>query len=211
MNELGNLNIIGKSSVGGGRYHKVNIMGELSVLNDLEAAEIKVMGSLDSDHTVSCDKIRVLGNANAEQLQVKESGTVLGLLSSVTVEAEHFEVMGEVRCSDSFSCGDLKVNGVIEVEGLLNTERLCIKSRHVSRVKEMGGKRVKVSSSIAFVRSVLRAQIIEFDEVELECTQAELVRGRNVTIGENCSIDVVEYTDNLIQHPDAKIGEVRKI
>jgi len=211
MNELGNLNIVGVSSVSGGRYHKVKIMGELSVLNDLEAYEISVLGSMDSNHAIKCDKIRVMGTAAMGSLKADRSGAVLGALSASDITAEDFDIKGEVLCRNAFECSSLKVSGAVEVDGLLNAETLSIRSRDVSRVKEMGGRSVKVSPSLPFIKRVLKVQLIEFDEADLDCTEAELVRGRNVIIGEHCRIDVVEYTDNLIRHPNAQIGEVRKV
>lgn len=211
MNELGNLNIVGTSSVSGGSYANVRIMGVLTVLGDLDAAKIKVVGSMSSRNAINCDKIKVMGNAGVGNLKINQSGLVIGVLDAQNIVSEQFEVLGVVNCEEAFESGSLTVSGAMTVEGLLNVEAVVIKSRHTSRIKEMGGKTIKVSPAFATIKHILKTETIEFDEVDLEWTKAELVRGRNVTIGANCVIDVVEYTDNLIHHPGARIGEVRKV
>lgn len=211
MVELGNLNIVGVSSVNGGSYHKVKVLGELSVQQNMAAHRIKVAGSMKSENSVTCDSIGIMGTMKTNQLTVREKATVLGTLAAETITTEEMDVLGEVRCLKEMGCGDLEVRGAIEVEGLLNAENVRIKSSNVSRVKEMGGRKIKVSSAFPFSRRVLRAELMEFDDLDLECTEAAVVRGKNIVIGENCIIDVVEYSDNLIRHGNAQIGEVRKI
>ena len=47
---------------------------------------------------------------------------------------------------------------------------------------------------------------IEGDDVDLEYTQADVVRGRRVRIGEGCSIGRVEYSESLDAW-DGTVGE----
>lgn len=56
--------------------------------------------------------------------------------------------------------------------------------------------------------SVSCAQVgdIEGDDVDLEYTQADVVRGRRVRIGEGCSIGRVEYSESLDAW-DGTVGE----
>lgn len=43
----------------------------------------------------------------------------------------------------------------------------------------------------------LEAETIEGDDIYLEATKAQVVRGRRIIIGEGCEIDTVEYSDSL--------------
>ena len=47
---------------------------------------------------------------------------------------------------------------------------------------------------------------IEGDDVDLEYTEADVVRGRRVRIGEGCSIGRVEYSESLDAW-DGTVGE----
>jgi len=57
----------------------------------------------------------------------------------------------------------------------------------------------------------LSAGIIEGDDIFLEATQAKIVRGRHVVIGEGCSIELVEYKDSFRQQNNGSVKENRKI
>jgi len=57
----------------------------------------------------------------------------------------------------------------------------------------------------------LPINLIEGDEIYLEYTTAKAVRGKNVTIGRGCNIELVEYVDNFNQHNDSFIRESKKI
>lgn len=211
MVELGNLNVVGVSSVSGGSYHKVKVLGELEVHQDMAAHRIKVVGGMNSKRDLTCDNIGILGTVKANRVTVRETATVLGTLSAAVIAAEAMEINGEVRCQEEMGCGELIVRGAIEIDGLLSAESVKIKSGYVSRVKEMGGQKLTVSSPLPFAKRVLRAELIEFDEIDIKNTEAAVIRGKNIVIGENCIVDVVEYSDNLIRHGNAQIGEIRKI
>ena len=69
-------------------------------------------------------------------------------------------------------------------------------------------KPTQVSLLGLFHGSVSCAQVgdIEGDDVDLEYTQADVVRGRRVRIGEGCSIGRVEYSESLDAW-DGTVGE----
>jgi hypothetical protein len=58
-----------------------------------------------------------------------------------------------------------------------------------------------------FATGSLTAETIEGDTVDLEATEAQVVRGKVVRIGPGCRIGWVEYTDSLEVHPEAEVGE----
>ena len=82
------------------------------------------------------------------------------------------------------------------------------------RIGSIGGgsiriyKPTQVSLLGLFHGSVSCAQVgdIEGDDVDLEYTQADVVRGRRVRIGEGCSIGRVEYSESLDAW-DGTVGE----
>ena len=211
MGVLGNLSIMGESAMDGGTYKKVSVMGTLSLSDKIEAHEISVMGSMTSNSDVACDKIDVMGSATLRQLTVQGAASVMGQISAKGITAEEFDVKGEAVCDDNFECGELEVRGAVHVGKLLSAERLWIKSKHPSRAKEVGGKRLTVRNPSVFGRPVLRADTIEFDEIVMDCVEAQVVRGRNMIVGKNCKIDLVEYSGDLTQHPSAQVGRAVKI
>lgn len=57
----------------------------------------------------------------------------------------------------------------------------------------------------------LEVETIEGDEIDLEGTKAELVRGKTVVIGAGCEIERVEYSGALTVDKAAKVGEQVKV
>ena len=94
------------------------------------------------------------------------------------------------------------LTGSAVIQGLLNAETVEISA---SRGIRIGGSSIRiykptqVSLLGLFHGSVSCAQVgdIEGDDVDLEYTQADVVRGRRVRIGEGCSIGRVEYSESL--------------
>lgn len=92
-----------------------------------------------------------------------------------------------------------------------------------SRVDEIGGGRIDVrllpiSAIGSFFRSLfmggtagLETRAVEGDEIYLENTHAETVRGKNVVLGSGCVVDVVEYSGSLSKLEGARVREERKI
>lgn len=211
MKDLGNLSIMGESAMNGGEYRKVSVMGSLSLSDQVKARQISVMGDLNSDSDIICQKISVMGSATLKQLKSTNTISVMGQMNTTDINAEVLDVKGEVVCTNNLECGELEVRGAVNVGNLLSAERLWIKSTHPSKAKEIGGKSIKVRSRVLFTGTVLSADMIEFDEIDIECVKADVVRGANIIIGKNCKINLVEYTDKLVYHPNAQIGRKVKI
>ena len=54
-------------------------------------------------------------------------------------------------------------------------------------------------------------ELIEGDVVAIECVRAPKVVGRVVAIGAGCNIDLVQYSEEIEVHPDAKVGKCEKV
>ena len=121
---------------------------------------------------------------------------------------------GEIHCGRLHCSGGARVSGGVEAEsvhltgsaviqGLLNAETVEISASRGIRIGSIGGSSIRiykptqVSLLGLFHGSVSCAQVgdIEGDGVDLEYTQADVVRGRRVRIGEGCSIGRVEYSE----------------
>ena len=132
---------------------------------------------------------------------------------------------GEIHCGQLHCSGGARVSGGVEAEsvhltgsaviqGLLNAETVEISASRGIRIGSIGGSSIRiykptqVSLLGLFHGSVSCAQVgdIEGDDVDLEYTQADVVRGRRVRIGEGCSIGRVEYSESLDAW-DGTVGE----
>ncbi|WP_052475838.1 hypothetical protein [Cohnella kolymensis] len=87
--------------------------------------------------------------------------------------------------------------------------------------KEIGGGKINVRKAstlnpfnLFFKPSAyaqLFASVIEGDEVYLENTKADIVRGNRVTIGKGCDIGIVEYKEDFKQLKGAAVIDSCKL
>ena len=97
------------------------------------------------------------------------------------------------------------------MSGLINAEQIEVEldgSR--SGAREIGGSKIMVTKGSSFTRwwrkgGRLKAKTIEGDEIHLEATKSETVRGKSVEIGPSCRIGTVEYEETLEVSPDATV------
>ena len=82
------------------------------------------------------------------------------------VEAERFEVDGSFRVSGPLNADEI----AIELDGGRST------------AQEIGGSKITVRRK----RGHLEVQSVEGDEIYLEATEAQTIRGKRVKLGEGC-------------------------
>ena len=82
-------------------------------------------------------------------------------------------------------------------------------------MKEIGGETIRVDRGHKFGLfgrfKKLTAEIIEGDDIYLECTRAKVVRGGKVVIGYGCEIELVEYRTDFERANDAKVAKNQKL
>ncbi|QJD84262.1 cell shape determination protein CcmA [Cohnella herbarum] len=214
------LNIDGVSTASGGDYGKVKIDGVGTVEGDV-IAEIfdsngitKVRGNLRTGEMDSDGIIKIYGHLSAGYSVVDGNLKVIG-----SVKAERFKVNGVLNVGEDCEIEDLDMEGAFDVQGLLNVGKMNVRLHGKGKVKEIGGENIQVRR---VRRSVwgkmvtwmlpkfspeLHTASIEGDDIDLEYTLADVVRGNRVVIGKGCNIGTVEYRTELKVYPGAKIGK----
>ncbi|UVI31305.1 polymer-forming cytoskeletal protein [Paenibacillus spongiae] len=215
--------ISGMGSASGGEYGKVMIEGTAKVRGDLSCETIHVSGL-----------VTVQGSINAAKFEMHGKFTGIGSLRADTAAIEgHANLRGRLQGDDITVHGVLKLQGDCEAErftahggfaiqGLLNAGTIDIGLKGRGEASEIGGETIHVQrmdrqSGRGLLKRLIPAfnphlttGTIEGDEVQLEATTAEIVRGNRVYIGAGCKIGRVEYRTELIVHPDAKVTEKLK-
>lgn len=115
------------------------------------------------------------------------------------------------------------LEGGFTIDGMLNADILRINLYWPSKVNEIGGSEITVkrSGKISFLgiknrimpegKNELTVDVIEGDDVYLENTIANVVRGNNVTIGSGCKIELVEYKNDFKMHEGAEVSADKEI
>lgn len=184
------------------------------------------------------DGSKVYGDINAEELIVKDGASINGSVTSKTiylhdgsnvtgnVKGEEIKINDSVKIGKDCECEKFTGSDCFQIGGLLNAEEINITLNGNCSVKEIGGNNISVhipknfNSMSIFGIGIIRADIgvgylttdiIEGDTIYLENTKAKIVRGSNITIGDNCSIGKVEYKENFNAAKKAIVNEQLKI
>jgi len=228
--------INGTGDYPGGNYHKISIRGEGTILDDVECLVFNVYGTSEVLKSVKAGSVKILGEAetkgrmevndmlvmgsmgigeNAHLNKVKVMGTldIAGELSGETAT-----ILGSISVGGDAEFETFSSSGGFEIKGLLNADTINIGLRFAeSSADEIGGGKITVkkkrNSLLPFKGSEgsLRAKVIEGDEVSLENTKADVVRGNKVKIGQGCEIGLVEYRSELSEDKNARIKVAKKI
>lgn len=193
------LSIQGTGQASGGIFGHVSIRG---------------VGTIDGDLT--CDKLDVQGIAKlngdvtARRVHIQGKADVAGAIA-----AQELHIEGQLSTQGDCTTEAFIVTGGCKVAGLLNAGRVDIHLYSPSQIREVGGEviRVRVKRKWFGIHRLSRLTVdaIEADEVTLEHTNAQVVRGKIIHIGMNCDIDLVEYTDQLHVVSEATVRNQRKL
>lgn len=235
MGEKQNLTINGSGSYGGGAYNKIKIRGDGTITADFECEVFKTFGSSNAlkngkaNHFDVFGETEVCGNLVCNVMKIFGTTEVGGNAS-----IKKARVFGTLDVGDRFSGEDADIKGTLtvkgdtefeifkstgsfDIKGLLNAGTIEVSLRYGSSMaNEIGGDKITVkkkSSILPFVkgRGSLEAKVIEGDEIYLENTKADVVRGKIVRIGEGCEIGLVEYQNSFKADSDSVVKENRNI
>jgi cytoskeletal protein CcmA (bactofilin family) len=211
-----NLKLWGDGSSPGGEYHKIKITGQGSVNGDVTAKQGKIIGQCDVQGNAAIDDFHLTG-------QGKVDGQLLGNMIKVTgdlnvrqsIQANLLHLRGYVTANGHVDLEKMVVKGGFNINGLLNVGELTVNLQVApSKVREIGGEHISVKSRSLLNRSYsLEADVIEGDNIYLEHTTANIVRGHDIELGPGCHIELVEYRSTYQCKPKnaKKIGNVKQI
>jgi cytoskeletal protein CcmA (bactofilin family) len=221
----------------GGEYGSVKINGYGKITGDIKCNDMHINGAGDAAGSVDCNLLRINGSAtidgalHASDLTVNGSGTFRGAAQcgSATVtgsanfkgglSAQFVKVSGSIDVDGDLSAERFNSSGTFDVSGLLSADHLEVYlDWNRSHASEVGGTDIAVHRgtrgtlrSLFTHAAAFEAGTIEGNEITLELTKADVVRGHNVTLGDGCEIGLVEYTGMLRKQGDARVREEKKV
>ncbi|MCM3786633.1 hypothetical protein M3231_27240 [Neobacillus mesonae] len=191
------------------------VNGAATVEGDVEAEDIIINGSSKVLRSARAARTRVDGvctikdQLDTEKLIVNGKANIDGKLVAGDVE-----VAGSLTIDRDVECEKFEVNGGFKIRGLLNAGNVDIMLLMGCEAEEIGGEHIqvrrdrKVRFLDGFVPGLapkLKSRVIEGDDIYLEQTYADTVRGNRVVIGPGCQIGLVEYRDSYHQDEDTLV------
>lgn len=138
-----------------------------------------------------------------------------------SIVGEEVNIYGDVIAEKAIEGDKLYFHGEVECNGLVNGEEVYISMHGDHKIKEIGGKKIRVSDDIGKKKKLsislfpfsiskgsgLCCDCIEGDDIMLKNSKVKIVRGHKIIIGEGCEVDKVEYTGELLVLDNAVVRE----
>lgn len=231
------LKINGVGQASGGAYRKIQAEGIATLSGDITCESLGANGTLKIKGTVDAGEFHLNGTGSSEaslrggsfdldgMFKVSQdvrfsSLQVRGILKAGgSVIGETAKVEGTLKLEGNAEFEEAEVHGQLQVGGMLNAGTLTIDLEGPSRAKEIGGERIVVRKRKGkrlldylspLLTSRLTADLIEGDDIQLEGTNADVVRGNSVVIGPDCEIGRVEYGERYEVSPQAAVGHAEQ-
>ena len=220
------LKIYGQGSSSGGKFKNVIIKGSGHIKGDTESVNVKIYGDGQFDGNLMAeDTISVKGQTEFNGELKTGNFKIQG---EVQVKGEVFvdetSLTGNITTENNFNAENFKLEGGFTIKGLLNADKIKINMYWPCKVYEIGCSEiaVKKDAKISFLglkdmikpnseNKILTCDNIEGDLIYLENTNAKIVRGKNVTIGAGCKIELVEYKDTFKKDDKSIVDKYNKI
>ncbi len=207
---------------------EIHVSGSAKCEGRVEAKEMHVSGSVVFAKDVVADELKVSGSGRVEgNAQVKEFKCSGSFRAAKDLSGEYIKSSGRLHVACNLECDIFKASGGFEIGGLLSADRVDIELAGRSQAREIGGETISVQRGgwrdrgilldglvrlfVGSGAAELHVAQVEGDDVLLEDTIADVVRGKRVEIGRGCRIGKVEYTESLQVDPDAEVREKVKV
>ncbi len=209
------------------KAEELRISGAGKVEGNAEATQVSVSGGASFAGSVVAEEMSVSGAAriggDAKVKELKCSGT---FRVTQNVIAEYVKVSGHIHVGKNLEAEIFKASGGFTIEGLLSADKIEVHLGGKCYANEIGGERIEVTRGGFRERGILfdglvrmfsggglaelKAGSIEGDDISLEETTADVVRGKRIKLGPGCHIGSVEYSETLEAHSSAKIEKQTK-
>lgn len=206
----------------------IKVMGDSIFKGTIKAREFKIYGDATLKEKGTIDILSLKGDFKSKsQLEVKDKARIMGDAEiKEDFRGNYIEILGEMKASKNIYFDTLKVlgstevkgncegnyfynKGEVEICGLLSADKIEIFPKGESKIEEIGGSEITIKRTgyIELFSGKVISKLIEGDNIILENTICNIVRGHDITILSGCSIDKIEYTGKLTIDKKSKVGE----
>ncbi|MCP3740482.1 cytoplasmic protein [Rossellomorea sp. BNER] len=233
--KLDDLTINGFGRSNGGHFEKVTLNGKGTIDGDVTCVYFEcngsgiVNGDMKSKKAKISGNVRIDGKMNTSDLIIEGRGTIHEdtFLKNVKIagkgsfgghlSGEEVMLQGRMTVDGDCEVETFKAEGQFTIDGLLSADCITVDAHGESRAKEIGGQTINVKNKRlkklfkTMLLGKLETDLIEGDFIDVEYTNATVVRGNEVKLGPYCEVDLVEYSGSFAHHETAKVKESRKV
>lgn len=223
--ECKTIKVSGSANINGNvKSEEVKVSGSCSFQGSIDTKEIKVSGSTNIKGDLKAQSLKISGSTKVSGKGNFEELSISGSLESGDVRAKEIRLSGNLKSHKNVEADNINFDGKFNIENLLNGDDIYVALNGQSYAKDIGGQNIRVERSSVNRRGILslfinfggsngrlKADTIEGDNISLDYTEAQIVRGTRVTIGKGCHIKKVEYSEIYEVDEGAKVEEAIKV
>lgn len=202
MSELKDLRISGFGSNYGGEYNKVKLEGLITIKDNLKCVTFssegmcKCEGELIADEITTEGTFKISGNVRAKKISVEGIARFI----DSCVNADQIKSEGVLQCNE-LSADNIKIDGVCRAEKIFG------------ELIEINPKLTKKSGIFNIFNNadISKVDLIECTELVADGLNADIIRASRVKLGKYCEVNLLEYSESIEIHPEAKVKELVKV
>jgi cytoskeletal protein CcmA (bactofilin family) len=192
---------------------EIRVSGSARIAGRTIASRLRVSGSIVFNDDAEIGEAEISGSCRFKgNLKVKEIKSFGSLNVSGNILGEYINISGGLGVEGNVETDIIRMSGSFVIDHLLSADKVEIWLGGRCKVREIGGEQIEVRRHAWQGRGIifeglarlfshreaeLRCELIEGDEIYLEATHAETVRGKKIVIGKGCTIERVEYFESL--------------
>ncbi len=216
--EAETITISGSGKIEGGvKAQSLRVSGAGKIMGAAEVRELQVSGSGKIEGDVRGESFHASGSCKVQgSVRTGELSTSGSMKIAQDVHAKNAKFSGSARVGGQVQAERFYASGAFHIEKLLSADVIEVRLYGRSYAGEIGGEKIdvrKYEGGIWFLRWLwggdqrLETNNIEADEIYLEATVAKIVRGKRVTIGKECRIEHLEYSESVQIDPSSTVKE----
>ncbi|MCI2429735.1 polymer-forming cytoskeletal protein [Candidatus Acetothermia bacterium] len=203
--------------VGKVKTNRVELAGACKIVGAVTAQRFDAAGAWKVGGDVQSEQFKAAGAGSVEgNVQAQEFSNAGAMKIAKNLRAQRAKFGGVLKAGGDVEASEFRGSGAFRIEGLLAADQLELELSERSWAREIGGAKIEVRKRESFWgwlarwwgrQIVLSADVIEADEIYLEATRAKTVRGKRVTLGPECRIERVEYSESVQIDPKSVVKE----
>ncbi|MCH1627173.1 hypothetical protein [Fredinandcohnia quinoae] len=190
---------------------QLNIRGAVALHQEVRLREISTHGHSSFHSLVVVHILKNTGACVLKDFCVIDELSNAGNLKLLHGKITKINNSGKLTIEQSLQVKQFHAIGIVKAKEI-KAEQFHLKLSGRSVVEQLTADEIYVEKdklSISLVKKKLVSKCIKGENLHLSNTNAELVEGGIVTVGDNCFIDTLYYTESYSISENAKVQHIR--
>lgn len=191
----------------------LKVRGSLILKEEVRADTVDVIGHLSVQNNVTTAKLKVSGDCSIRGHCRAEQVINLGGLRVQHIQADRLQSSGYLSVAQDAAVETFYAEGAVKIHRLTAGKSIVLRLGNKSTIEVMRSNDIiTVKPSLKLINALipyfrkLTCKTIEGASITLYRTTADLVCGEDIIIGPGCSIGEVRYRKSLVIDPKSQVA-----